>query len=652
MKREIVVKHFDSLIRRVLYLTVFLPLLFIPFLLSDVFSLPKVTMLRFEVVLVLAIWTLKIAIEKRLSITRIAIHPSITFFLLILVTSTVLSINPTMSFFGNYKRYEGLTTWLAYFIILTATVNFVEREKVARYLKFSLFVAMPISAYAMLQFFGWDFLQFSSNTDLTRSFSTLGNPVFLGAYLVLIIPVSLGLFLMETTNKSYLYAIAFVILFFTLISTCTRAAWLGAISGIATFLVLSNWKFHKKKKVFLLIFITSLLFLSIFFLQINQRLPRVYSRIKSAFELSSGSVSKRFDLWQTAVSLTKKRPLFGWGIENFRDSAWPYRPDNPFGEAPISTRPHNQLLYLGASVGVTGLIAFLWLIYTMLARAMNGVRETENQRGQILSTAIVAAVVGYLVQEQFSFSLVEVTPLFWLFIGLAVILGDKNTKLFQYSFKKYQNFFVVIAAFAMAGLLIAIFFSARFFLADYHYRQYLDGRPALVELNTAVDLNPYENLYRNELGTYLYKLGTIGNRQHYMLSSISTFKSGLQVNSSDKIITVNLAKVYTRLAYKDSSYLEPAIYTYKQVLRIDPHYLKAYRAIAIMLLSNYKAKLALPYLKTWLTMQPKKPEPLFYMATAFDYLGEDRLAAKYYQKVVLTRSSFSPRASERLKVLE
>ncbi len=59
--------------------------------------------------------------------------------------------------------------------------------------------ATIVSFYGLLQYLGYDFFRWAEVPfELNRSFSTFGNPVLLGGYLVIILPIALALFISAT----------------------------------------------------------------------------------------------------------------------------------------------------------------------------------------------------------------------------------------------------------------------------------------------------------------------------------------------------------------------------------------------------------------------------------------------------------------------
>lgn len=129
-------------------------------------------------------------------------------------------------------------------------------------------------------------------------------------------------------------------------------------------------------------------------------------------EATDASGSFRFGIWSNAVELGLKRPVFGTGIGTFRETF-----ENHIRGTALAQRlqavdmAHNEYLHLFCTMGLVGLLLYLGFLVTLAVRAF---KRTDNPRVLILG----AAVLCYAVQAFFSFSIVIITPLFWLTAGL------------------------------------------------------------------------------------------------------------------------------------------------------------------------------------------------------------------------------------------
>src|SRR3972149_8469370 len=185
----------DKLIVGLLLAVVVAVPLFFDIRLYSVFDLSKVMALYLLTIAILVVWSIALVFKHGFKFSHTAIDIPILAYIFIFIISSAVSINPIMSLFGTYKRFEGLTATLCYILIFYATVNFVTTTKRVYLLTISIVSSATISSiYGIAQHFGFDIFKWSS-FEARRVFSTFGNPVFFSAYLVMTLPLAVGIFL-------------------------------------------------------------------------------------------------------------------------------------------------------------------------------------------------------------------------------------------------------------------------------------------------------------------------------------------------------------------------------------------------------------------------------------------------------------------------
>ena len=105
--------------------------------------------------------------------------------------STALSVIPRQSFWGSYQRLQGTFTMLSYITLFFVTLNALRRESQWRRLQYTIIlVSLPIALYGILQHYHLDSLPWGGDTS-TRVAGNLGNSIFLAAYLIMALPLTL-----------------------------------------------------------------------------------------------------------------------------------------------------------------------------------------------------------------------------------------------------------------------------------------------------------------------------------------------------------------------------------------------------------------------------------------------------------------------------
>jgi len=154
----------------------------------------------------------------------------------IYLLSSILSIVPSISWWGSYRSVQGSIAFFCYSIIFLVTVSGLRSAAQLQRLQFALVLtSLPISGYALMQALGSDFIPWGAY--LGRSSGSMGNPIFLGGYLVMIIPVTAGLTLSELRKprrdqgRVFICCCGFALLLQSAALLCTRSR--GPLLGLA-----------------------------------------------------------------------------------------------------------------------------------------------------------------------------------------------------------------------------------------------------------------------------------------------------------------------------------------------------------------------------------------------------------------------------------
>jgi tetratricopeptide (TPR) repeat protein/O-antigen ligase len=176
---------------------------------SRVFEPDKIGILRTIATLMLVAWIIKTADEylARTPDAQIAspAHrlrnalrtPLVTFTLLlaaVYMLATVLSVVPRVSLWGSYQRLQGTYTTLSYMVIYALMLQGLRRyDQLQRVITTMIVTSVPIALYGLVQHYGIDPLPWGGDVT-TRVASSMGNPIFVGAYLIMVIPLTLARF--------------------------------------------------------------------------------------------------------------------------------------------------------------------------------------------------------------------------------------------------------------------------------------------------------------------------------------------------------------------------------------------------------------------------------------------------------------------------
>ncbi len=241
---------------------ILIPLIFRGRELVAFYSQPKYFVLHFTALSILGLWLYEIAMtaaadargdasswaerteewlgEARHRWTMVTVAG----FGLTFVVSTLLSPLPWVSVWGRDIGDQGydLYTTLSYLVIFFAVaLRIRSQEQVFRIVLAIVLIGTLSAAYGLFQAFGWD--PIGRGEGLTRVIASFGNPLFLGAYLVMSAPLILAAALhQDAKGRSWLFAPAALSIglhFVTLWNAGGRGAWVAAIIGLLVFLILA-----------------------------------------------------------------------------------------------------------------------------------------------------------------------------------------------------------------------------------------------------------------------------------------------------------------------------------------------------------------------------------------------------------------------------
>ena len=160
------------------------------------FEPDKAMVLRSLVLVMLAAWAIKTI--ERISVLRERIGwsswwraplaiPALVF-AAVFVLATFTSVQPDTSWWGSYQRGQGTYTNLSYMALFAVIVgNLRSREQLQRLLTTIILTGVSVSMYGLVQHNGYDPLPWKGDV-LTRISSTMGNSIFVAAYLIMVLP--------------------------------------------------------------------------------------------------------------------------------------------------------------------------------------------------------------------------------------------------------------------------------------------------------------------------------------------------------------------------------------------------------------------------------------------------------------------------------
>ena len=253
-----------------------------------------------------------------------------------------------------------------------------------------------------------------------RLAGTFKMPNDLGAYLVIILPITMGYFVASLRRSERNWRASQNWKFITVLGcllcvmgtnlalTLTRAAWIGVFAATIYIAIY----FQRK----LLWGLLAIALLSPFLMP-----QAVKDRFEIMLQRPSGFMSERPQWWKTSVQLIAKHPLTGIGLGRFRHE---YQLRAPAGVHHKPYHAHNIYLHIAVEQGIPSLILFLAILF-LIFRQLFALRKRDDFwcSGLFIggSGFLISALVYGLADQ-----ILHQRPLliFWFLVGLIFYVVD------------------------------------------------------------------------------------------------------------------------------------------------------------------------------------------------------------------------------------
>lgn len=426
-----------------LALAVLLPLYFNPFAAAP-FEPPKVALFRALVAGLIAVRAVCALVEPRGGSARLPAQAAgpgaatrnplawpVLFYASAGVLATVASVDPEQSLWGSASNPHGTVTTLclvAFFFLIAEALS--TGEHLDRMVSALLLGSVPVAIYGLAQYLGRDPLQWLTH-PVSRTLSTMGNSIFLGAYLAMVVPFTLSRLVAARERRgTWRYGVVLALQVTCLLFTRARGAWLGFLGASLLFLVCLAWR--RRRKVLLPAAVVFLLAGGWAFaamsgagrtLQAPGQAARAAEQGASLSKIRAASLGARIAIWRGTLALIPERWLLGHGPETFAQVFAAHYPPDLARYQPreqIVDDPHNILLEHCASAGVVGLVAFVGLLATFFWVTLCALGRAADKASEATVVAIASSATAFLIYAQFNPDVIALSALFWLDLALGV----------------------------------------------------------------------------------------------------------------------------------------------------------------------------------------------------------------------------------------
>ncbi|HEY8284101.1 MAG TPA: O-antigen ligase family protein [Chloroflexota bacterium] len=390
----------------------------------------------------------KLLDDTRQALRRRPIYIAALVFGFVYILATITSIAPRISFWGSFDRLEGTYTYLTYitlFLILGSHVR--TWNQVERIVSVIILASVPVAAYSWLQHFHNDpFVWADGSQTALRTPSTMGNPIFLAAGLLMAVPftlyrLALGILrmikmdLQDITGSAQVwgalatvgYAVALCLQLGGIGFSGSRGPALGLLAALVVF----GFAVALARHITWLIRVSvaAAVLLALVFGATNTVLKTSstpgagFSRFLHLLPSESGTSEVRSLLWKSAPGLVAQHPILGCGPEVLIFCWYPHYP------AALRTvelanaapdRSHDEEIDILLTTGIVGEISYLALLVTAGWTMVRLLRRARSLREVLLASALFGAFIGHIVEGATGIAFSDTLLLLWTIMALPV----------------------------------------------------------------------------------------------------------------------------------------------------------------------------------------------------------------------------------------
>ncbi len=384
--------------------------------------------------LVFFIWSYLAIIDKsyRLSKRILLFFLPIFLFVLWMTVTSVLGVDPGLSFWSSLGRATGMLT-LYYCLSLSVVIASFVQLKGDLYIR-KLFTCFLIGAFVVSLSVWLSDEGFNLSIKVlenSKGGGLIGNSSITAAYLVF--ALFFGIFMLGFKNliwkqKIFLWSLIFLIisspLFFNVYGVLfggrffvsARGAMLGIFAGffmaILGYLFLSN---NKKIRILGISgIILSVLVSSVLWINLLKSDTSIHKKVADSISES------RFIFWDIAEKAIKEKPILGWGPDNYPVVYQKYFDPNLYLQSDTTVeiwndRAHNVIFDTGVSGGYPAIILYLGVLVSLVL----GIYRAFILRGitRFQASVLLGLVVAYFFQNLFVFDSQMSLMVYFIFIG-------------------------------------------------------------------------------------------------------------------------------------------------------------------------------------------------------------------------------------------
>jgi O-antigen ligase len=330
-------------------------------------------------------------------------------------------INFTEGVFGVTGRQTGYMAYFSLIVLMMCAVLSSNANLQNKLVLLLVMAGLVSGLYGFVQALGGD--PFDWINAFSPVFGFFGNPNFQASFMGMAAVAAVALSLKSSEKVKIRFGLlAFVLLaLFNIYKSKSQQGYLVFLAGVVVvgyLYVRGNSKLNKLTFVYL---VASVVGFVAVLLDILQKAP--WSSI-----LYKESVTFRGDFWRAGWKMTLDNPVFGVGLDGYRDH---YRGSRDLvtalrpGSDTMTDSAHNVFLDISSGGGFPLLIIYVFLVGLTIFSAVKVIRRSTGF--DVAFAAVLGAWVAYLAQSVISINQLGLAVWGWILMG-SIIGYEINTR--------------------------------------------------------------------------------------------------------------------------------------------------------------------------------------------------------------------------------
>lgn len=574
-----------------------------------------------------------------------------------LLLAALLGTNPYLSFFTQLWSGElAIPSFITGVLIYLSCRGILRGDESRKKMIMAVATAGAVCAIIGLidHFYTYRIFPLNSVFSGKRLTATLGNPMFTGTLLAMIIPLQLGIFIAAVNKKVRMISLAFFLLTtVALILTEARAAWIGFFISLIVVVVtvIRTDKSHLKLMIQLL---SSLFVLAALLIAFNTPTRNRVISLITVMNNKADTFHKRELYMQTSLNIFQAYPLFGCGPGNLKAVFPQYRPPSdvvemgiPVNRGYASALPHNFLIQSLAETGIIGTGALLFFIFMLM-------KSIFSQPLPMLRIGLSGALTAYLVSNLGAFDDGATSSMFWIICGIAASADAKKISVTPLTTAKIQmlRLGLIFTVTITVTIVMMQFAGAYFTQQGFKHGKAGELNAAMSAFISAKGLTPIgDATCDKDLMELNESLRSISSPENYAKITEDIFYYGeeaLKINEREPLVLRKMADYYRQAAVGEmqnnnssaaSDNIRKSLSLFEKLVKFEPNSSQVRISYAASLTTSGELEKAKEQIEVALQLDPEYDVANIRMARYLNAMvknkipGADRQTAlKYFNK--------------------